>query len=81
MRTSITVPSTLAVLSRTPPIFLDVNSKMPKIAAAVVVSIPNIILRPIEAPPILPILKANPPREIKNATIYPRPGNTLFAIS
>ena len=71
MRTSITVPRTFAVLSNTPPIFLDVNSKIPKIplmAAPVVVSTPKIIWRPIDAPPILPILKARPPREIKNAT-------------
>ena len=65
------MPNTFAVLSRTPPILGDANNKIPKIpliAAAVVVSIPNTMLRPMDAPPILPILNARPPREIKNAT-------------
>ena len=65
------MPNTFAVLSNTPPILGDANKRIPNIplmAAAVVVSIPNTILRPIDAPPMLPILKARPPREIKNAT-------------
>ena len=54
---------------------------IPLIAAAVVVSMPNTICNPIEAPPILPILNANPPNPIRNATTYPSPGKILLAIS
>ena len=84
MSTIITVPNTLAVISRAPPILGDANKAIPTIpliAAAVVASIPNMICNPMEAPPILPILNAKPPRAIKNATTYPSPGKILLAIS
>ncbi len=71
MSKSITVPNTFAVLSRTPPILGDANNKIPKHTTD------GRCRRRIDTEydvkahgraPMLPILNARPPREIKNAT-------------
>ena len=63
---------------------LDKKIRIPMTPATTVPTFsgkPNTMLKPVAAPPTLPILNTRPPRDTRNAMKYPSPGTTLFAIS
>ena len=77
-------PSTFVSVSIAFAAFFNKNiviATPPEIKYPAILGIPSNVLNPNALPPTFPILNTSPPKATRNATKYPSPGKSLFAIS